>query len=107
MYSGPGALLPQHLDDRDQRAVAGGLGDPQDETADRRRAAAVAAPMLALHLVERLLHRRDLRLLRGLRRQRRALAFDHVAGAQQLERPAAARFAFAGGAGAARAWAST
>ena len=40
----------------------------------------------AVHLIQRLLDGGDLRLLRGLRRERRAFAFDRVAGAHQLER---------------------
>ncbi len=40
---------------------------------------------LALHLVERLLHRGDIRLFRRLRGERRALALDHIARAEQLE----------------------
>ncbi len=80
-----GALLPQHLDDGDQRAVAGSLGDPQM----KQPIAAERLPPLrqiALHVFQRLFHRRHLRLLRGFRGQRSAFAFDHVARTQKLER---------------------
>jgi len=80
------ALVPQQLHDVDERAVAGRLGDAHvEQPVAGERLPAFAA--LALHLVQRRLDRGDLRLLRRLRRERGALALDHVARAEQLERP--------------------
>ena len=82
----PGALLPQHLDHRHQRAVAGRLGDAQVEQPVAGQRLLARSSSSRCICVERLLDRLHLRLLRRLRRQRRALALDHVARAQQLER---------------------
>ena len=74
------------FDDGDQRAVARRLGDAQVEEAVAGERLRLAVE-LALHRVQRFLDRGDLRLLRRLRGERRAFAFDHVARAQQFERP--------------------
>src|SRR5512143_1362014 len=80
-----GALLPQHLDDGDQRAVPRRFGDAQvEEPVAGERLTVVA--QLARHLLERIRDALDLRLLRDLRSLRRAFALDERAGAEQLER---------------------
>ena len=54
-----GALVPQHLHHRDQRPVAGGLGDAQVEHAIRVERRLLAFDF-RVHCVERLLDRREL-----------------------------------------------
>ncbi len=82
----PGALVPERLHDERERAVAARLGDAQVKKAvggKRHRAAAA----VLVHLVERLLHRADLRLGRLLRGERSALCLDQPTRADELEGP--------------------
>ena len=83
----PGALLPQHLDHGDQRAVAGGLGDAHVEepvAGERLVLACVELPCASASSASSIAA--TCAFLRRLGGERRAFALDHVARAQQLER---------------------
>ena len=87
LIQGPGPLVPQHLDDRHQRAISRRFGDAQVEEPVAVERMMLARLHLALHLVERIRDRDDLRFPRRLRGKRRALGLDDVARTEELERP--------------------